>query len=120
MKIIVDRDSVCAGDDIYYHEMTFEVPESLTVAEFFDFVNSHGFLAFIQGNDVAWGLQNRSESILQKQEKSLIQKLKLKIKWMKLVAILNYMYAIIVTRNGQKRTVIENKREERIVYRQNQ
>ena len=59
MKIIVDRDSVCAGDDIYYHEMTFEVPESLTVAEFFNFVNSHGFLAFIQGNDVAWGLQNR-------------------------------------------------------------
>ena len=33
MKIIVDRDSVCAGDDIYNHEMTFEVPESLTVAE---------------------------------------------------------------------------------------
>ena len=58
MKIIVDRDSVCAGDDIYYHEMTFEVPESLTVAEFFNFVNSRGFLAFIQGNDVAWGLQN--------------------------------------------------------------
>ena len=63
MKIIVDRDSVCAGDDIYYHEMTFEVPESLTVAEFFDFVNSHGFLAFIQGNDVAWGLQNRAGKI---------------------------------------------------------
>ncbi len=37
MKIIVDRDSVCAGDDIYNHEMTFEVPESLTVAEFFNF-----------------------------------------------------------------------------------
>ena len=77
MKIIVDRDSVCAGDDIYYHEMTFEVPESLTVAEFFNFVNSHGFLAFIQGNDVAWGFKItrvKLESILQKQEKSLIQK----------------------------------------------
>lgn len=63
MKISVDRDSVCAGDDVYYHEMTFEVPESLTVAEFFNFVNSHGFLAFIQGNDVAWGLQNRTGKI---------------------------------------------------------
>lgn len=62
----------------------------------------------------------RFENILQKQEKSLIQKLKLKIKLMKLVAILNYMCAIIVTRNGQKITVIENKREEKIVYRQNQ
>ena len=53
MKIIVDRNSVCAGDDIYNHEMTFEVPESLTVAEFFDLVESHGFLAAIVGNDVA-------------------------------------------------------------------
>ena len=31
MKIIVDRDSVCAGDDAFVHEMTFEVPESLTI-----------------------------------------------------------------------------------------
>ena len=63
MKIIVDRDSVCAGDDIYNHEMTFEVPESLTVAEFFNFVQNHGFLAAIQGNDVAWGLQNSTGKI---------------------------------------------------------
>ncbi len=63
MKIIVDRDSVCAGDDSFVHEMTFEVPESLTVAEFFNFVNSQRFLASIQGNDVAWGLRNRTGEI---------------------------------------------------------
>lgn len=63
MKIIVDRDSVCAGDDVYGHEMTFEVPENLTVAEFFHLVQSHGFLASIQGNDVAWGLRNRTGEI---------------------------------------------------------
>ena len=63
MKIIVDRDSVCAGDDVYVHEMTFEVPESLTVAEFFNLVNSQRFLASIPGNDVAWGLQNRTGKI---------------------------------------------------------
>lgn len=63
MKIIVDRNSVCAGDDVYNNEMTFEVPESLTVAEFFDLVESHGFLAAIVGNDVAWGLQNRTGKI---------------------------------------------------------
>lgn len=63
MKIIVDRNSVCAGDDVYGHEMTFEVPESLTVAEFFDLVEGHGFLAAIVGNDVAWGLQNRTGKI---------------------------------------------------------
>ena len=63
MKIIVDRNSVCAGDDVYNHEMTFEVPESLTVAEFFDLVESHGFLASIIGNDVAWILQNQTGKI---------------------------------------------------------
>ena len=63
MKIIVDRDSVCAGDDAFYHEMTFEVPESLTVAEFFDLMESHRFLASIIGNDVAWILQNQTGKI---------------------------------------------------------
>ena len=63
MKITVDRNSVCAGDDVFCHEMTFEVPESLTVAEFFDLVESQRFLASIQGNDVAWGLQNRTGKI---------------------------------------------------------
>lgn len=48
MKIRVDRNSVCAGDDVFCHEMTFEVPENLTVAEFFHLVQSHGFLASIQ------------------------------------------------------------------------
>ena len=58
MKIKVDRNSVCAGDDAYGYEKTFEVPESLTVAEFFNFVEGHRFLAEIVGNDVAWILQN--------------------------------------------------------------
>ena len=63
MKIIVDRDSVCAGDDSFIHEMTFEVPENFTVAEFFNLVEGHGFLAAIVGNDVAWGLQNSTGKI---------------------------------------------------------
>ena len=63
MKIIVDRDSVCAGDDAFNHEITFEVPESLTVAEFFNFVEGHRFLAAIVGNDVAWGLRKRTGEI---------------------------------------------------------
>ena len=63
MKIIVDRDSVCAGDDSFIHEMTFEVPENFTVAEFFNLLQGHRFLASIQGNDVAWGLRNRTGKI---------------------------------------------------------
>ena len=63
MKIIVDRNSVCAGDDGYGHEMTFEVPESLTVAEYFKFLEGHGFISAIQGNNLSWELQNRTGQI---------------------------------------------------------
>ena len=63
MKIIVDRDSVSAGDDMYGHEETFDVCESMTIAEFFNFVNSNGYLAHTIGNDVAWGLRNRTGEI---------------------------------------------------------
>ena len=37
MKIIVDRESVCMGDDVLPHEVEFEVSEDMTVKEFFDF-----------------------------------------------------------------------------------
>ena len=63
MKIIVDRDSVSAGDDMYGNEETFDVCESMTVADFFNFVNSNGYLAHIIGNDVAWILQNQTGKI---------------------------------------------------------
>ncbi|MFR9120758.1 MAG: hypothetical protein ACLVJN_09975 [Streptococcus parasanguinis] len=62
----------------------------------------------------------KSESILQKQEKSRIQKLTLKIKLMRLVANLISMYAIIVTRNGQEKTVVEDKLEEERVFSPNE
>ena len=31
MKIRVDRDSVCMGDDVLPHETEFEIPEDMTV-----------------------------------------------------------------------------------------
>ena len=55
MKIIVNRDSVCAGDDTFNHEMTFEVPESLTVAEFLDEAggNPHFFVRYYSNPELA-------------------------------------------------------------------
>ncbi len=38
MKIRVDRDSVCMGDDVLPHEVEFEVPEDMTVEEFCRFL----------------------------------------------------------------------------------
>ena len=37
MKIRVDRDSVCMGDDVLPHETEFDVPEDMTVKDFFVF-----------------------------------------------------------------------------------
>ena len=60
MKIIVDRESVCMGDDVLSHETEFDVPEDMTVKDFFDFLEKEGYLPSIQGNNVAWELRNRN------------------------------------------------------------
>ena len=44
MKIRVDRDSVCIGDDVLPHETEFEIPEDMTVKEFFDFLEKERYL----------------------------------------------------------------------------
>ena len=60
MKIRVDRNSVCMGDDVLSHETEFDVPEDMTVKDFFDFLEEERYLTSIQGNDVAWELRNRN------------------------------------------------------------
>mgnify|MGYP000877603392 FL=1 len=60
MKIRVDRDSVCMGDDVLSHETEFEIPEDMTVKEFFDFLEKKCYLPSVQGNNVAWELRNRN------------------------------------------------------------
>ena len=49
MKIRVDRDSVCMVDDVLPHEVEFEVPEDMTVKEFFDFLEKERYLPSVQG-----------------------------------------------------------------------
>jgi len=44
MKIRVDRDSVCMGDDVLPHEVEFEVPEDMTVEEFCRFLQKDRYL----------------------------------------------------------------------------
>ena len=60
MKIIVDRESVCMGDDVLPHKVEFEVSEDMTVKEFFGFLEKERYLPSIQGNNVAWELRNRN------------------------------------------------------------
>ena len=58
MKIRVDRESVCMGDDVLPHETEFEIPEDMTVKEFFDFLEKERYLPSVQGNNVVWELRN--------------------------------------------------------------
>ncbi|MFM9320019.1 hypothetical protein [Streptococcus sp. ST16] len=60
MKIQVDRDSVCMGDDVLPHETEFDVPEDMTVKDFFGFLEKGRYLPSVQGNNVAWELRNRN------------------------------------------------------------
>ena len=60
MKIQVDRDSICMGDDVLPHEVEFEVPEDMTVKDFFEFLEKGRYLPSVQGNNVAWELRNRN------------------------------------------------------------
>ena len=60
MKIRVDRDSVCMGDDVLPHETEFDVPEDMTVKDFFGFLERERYLPSVQGNNVAWELRNRN------------------------------------------------------------
>ena len=38
MKIQVDRDSICMGDDVFSHQMDFDIPEDMTVEELCSFL----------------------------------------------------------------------------------
>ena len=48
------------GDDVLSHKVEFEVPEDMTVKDFFDFLEKESYLPSIQGNNVAWELRNRN------------------------------------------------------------
>ena len=50
MKIRVDRDSVCMGYDVLSHEIESDVPEDMTVKDFFVFLEKERYLPSIQGN----------------------------------------------------------------------
>lgn len=63
MKIRVDRTSVCMGDDVLPHNMEFNVDETMTVQDFFVFLEKERYLPSIQGNDVAWELRSSGKEI---------------------------------------------------------
>lgn len=51
MRIIIDRDAVCAADDMSHHREEFTVPDSITIAGLFEFLELK-YIPVIAGNNV--------------------------------------------------------------------
>lgn len=64
MKIIVDRSSVCSGDDMSSHAKEFVIPEDMPYSAFMELIIQSGYFPNISGNDVVWVLENKNEELL--------------------------------------------------------
>ena len=60
MKIRVDRDSVCMGDDVFSHQMDIDVPEDMTVEEFCSFLQKDRYLPRL---DTEWLLRHGGQTV---------------------------------------------------------
>ena len=60
VKIKFDRDSVCLGDDIDSHNVSFDVDEEMTIDDFIKFLYSKANIARIGGGEATWILQLRN------------------------------------------------------------
>ena len=62
MEIKFDRDSVCMGDDIESHAISFDINEEMSIEEFIDFLyKKHNVIAKINGGKATWVLQLKNE-----------------------------------------------------------
>ena len=55
MRIIIDRDAVCAADDVSWHREEFTVPDDMSIAGLFEFLELK-YIPVIAGNNVVWVL----------------------------------------------------------------
>ena len=60
MRIIMERDAVCAGDDMNHHREEFTVPDDITIAGLFKFLELK-YIPVIFGNDVVWALYHHED-----------------------------------------------------------
>ena len=57
MHIIIDRDAVCAADDTSWHREEFTVPDDVTIAGLFEYLEVK-YIPVIAGNNVVWALHH--------------------------------------------------------------
>ena len=62
MDIIIDRDAVCAADDTSWHCEEFTVPDGITIAGLFEFLEFK-YIPAIVGNNVVWALYHQDVEV---------------------------------------------------------
>lgn len=62
MHIIIDRDAVCAADDMSHHREEFTVPDGITIASLFEFLEFK-YIPVIAGNNVVWALYHHEVEV---------------------------------------------------------
>ena len=62
MHIIIDRDAVCAADDMSHHREEYTVPDDITIAGLFKFLEFK-YIPVIAGNNVVWALYHQDVEV---------------------------------------------------------
>lgn len=57
MRILINRESVCMGDDIDSHELIIDVDDGFNFKELFRYIINIGYLPNVWGNDVVWVME---------------------------------------------------------------
>lgn len=57
MRVLIDRESVCAGDDVEPHELNMDVDDELNFKELFRYIINKNYLPKIWGNNVVWVME---------------------------------------------------------------
>lgn len=65
MKIIVERESVCMGDDcLAPHMRTYKLNDDSTYMDLFDCLKNDNYLPSVSGNNVVWVMTNEHYSCI--------------------------------------------------------
>jgi hypothetical protein len=62
MQIIINRSSVCAGDDIQDHSKIYDLSDDVTYEDIFNRIIQDRYLPNISGNNVVWVLMTKDEN----------------------------------------------------------
>ncbi len=62
-EIMVDRDSVCMGDDIDSHEKTIKITRSMKLSDFIEMIINLRYLPYISGSKATWVVRHKNKPL---------------------------------------------------------